>query len=502
MASDDELRRSLAHIEVTRLGSDKGGRGTGVPVGPGRVLTALHVVAGTVSKVEVCFPDLYGDRRYSATVIWPTDAGDGREVGDGVLDAALLQLKESPPGLKSVPLGSRVCTEHEEWWGRGFPRAAKRAPTAEENASTPEVWPYTGKVAGAPVQRANGTWSDLALHVDGEPDQRDGWKGASGAPVLIGRELHGIVRSVKAEWKERLLAVSVRALLAAPGFTVALGGHGAVDEWRRHRASQVEALVTRFSREKEIVEQLSLLTKLSEEPGALADGLMHLPVERFCGLCNVVHDKLAKAGRREAARAVFELLQELAPLVVDSGLVELVLRSGEGAIVELHAKSPTLAALVAAAADKQPLRARMPTAANDMVKAASQVDPDGDETGKGGARVIVDRIREQLLARNVNELFLRGLDSSELDQKLREYLEDQADPMSAREPFRYFYAYAPNEVGRQVARELNSRFPLIRTFELHGTDPRGEELKLTRALVDILLRGGYSLGHAQPTPVG
>lgn len=502
MANDAELRRSLAHIEVARPGSKKVGRGTGLPVGPDRVLTALHVVAGSVSKVEVCFPDLSGDRRYLAKVIWPADAGRHPEVGDGILDAALLQLEDSPSGLTSALLGSRVCGEHEQWWGRGFPRAALRPRLATREGATYESWPYTGKVAGAPLQRADGTWSDLALHVDGEPDERDGWKGASGAPVIIGRELHGIVRSVKAEWKERLSAVSVRALLVAPGFTWALGRHAAVDEWRRHRASQVEALVGRFSRETEIVEQISLLTKLSDEPGALADGLMHLPVERFCGVCNVVHARLAKTGRREAARTVFEVLQEVAPLVVDSGLVELVLRSGDGAVVELRAKSPTLAALVAAAADKQPLRARMPTAANDMVKAASQLDPDGEETGKGGASVIVDRIREQLLARNVNEQYWLGLDSNELNQKLREYLEDQADPMSTPEPFRYFYAYAPNEVGRQVARELNSRFPLIRTFELQGTDPHGEELKLTRALVDILLRGGYSLGYAQPNPTG
>lgn len=490
MPSDDDLRRSLAHIEVTRPGSDKVGRGTGLPVGPDRVLTALHVVAGAISKVEVCFPELYGDRRYSATVIWPTNASVRRDVGDEVLDAAILQLEESPPGLKSVPLGTRVCTEHEEWWSRGFPRAAKRALTAEAKASVPEVWPYTGKVAGAPVQRANGTWGDVALHVDGEPDERDGWKGASGAPVLIGRELHGIVRSVRAEWKERLLAVSVRALVAAPGFTVAMGCHSDVDEWRRHRASWVDALASRLDGDRDILEQLSRASKLPAEPATLAKGLMGLTLTSFCGFCNVAHEHLVELGRAASAKGLYELVKELVPLVVDSALVESVVRSAEGRVVELRADTLTLAALVSAAADKQALVVRVAGPGKNTLKFPLQIDSEGEVAGKGGADAIVSELRNGLLERDVRGRLGGTSLKMEPDQVLCAYLKYQANPERVYKPYRYFYAYEPTAVGRGVAIELNRRFPLIRTFELSGAASSPDEFELTLALFDILLRGG------------
>jgi hypothetical protein len=398
-------------------------------------------------------------------------------------DAALLEV-ELPEGVTSELLGRRKPELHQKWASRAFPYGSSKDDRGYLRAQA-----FTGSVAGS-TSGQSGDGRELQLSVHIEPDRRAEWAGASGGPVVIDGELRAVLRAYQASWGNSLFAVPTWVLLDDPSFVEALGCHPDVDEWRRHRVSSVEALSSRLDADRDVSEQLARVSKLPLDPTALAKGLMGLTLERFCGFCNVAHGNLVELGRGAAAKALYGLVKELVPLVVDSALVESVVRSGEGRIVELRADTLTLAALVSAAADKQPLVAQVSGPSKDTLKFPLHIDSEGELAGKGGADAIVNELRNGLLERDVGGLFRRTSIKKDPDQELCAYLQHKADPESVSKPYRYFYAYEPTAVGRAVAEELNRRFPLIRTFELSGAASGPDERRLTLALFDILLRGG------------
>ncbi|WP_344521932.1 trypsin-like peptidase domain-containing protein, partial [Streptomyces rectiviolaceus] len=158
-------------------------RGSGYLVRDGLVLTAEHVVRDA-ARVEVRFDaDRPGERTHRAEVVW-SHAGV-----DGALLSVPQEKAEGPVALGRVAERDAVlrCTT------LGFPRFKLRADTGGGATAYRDTRHAEGS---APVlsNRREGT---LELHVpppDRDPEpQRSPWEGMSGAPVLSGGRLIGIV---------------------------------------------------------------------------------------------------------------------------------------------------------------------------------------------------------------------------------------------------------------------------------------------------------------------
>ncbi|MEU8758455.1 NACHT domain-containing protein [Streptomyces sp. NPDC048659] len=172
-------------------------QGTGVLVAPRLLLTSAHVVGGAHSA-DIAIPGRSGLRRLQ--VVWSDDR----------LDAALLSSPEDL-GPAALRIGS-VATDRPVPGCeiRGFPRVQRY------DGHKPDLDQYTGTV----LPMAGLLRRTLTVELDHPPvtadeDGPSPLAGLSGAPVLVGDSLLGIVRAVpRGRGHRRLECVPLTALLA------------------------------------------------------------------------------------------------------------------------------------------------------------------------------------------------------------------------------------------------------------------------------------------------
>jgi hypothetical protein len=180
---------------------------TGYPIAPDRILTAAHAIGSDV--VEVRFFRRDPKKPYQAEVVWPP-VGATPEVR--ALDVAVLRLQEPVAECLLAPRPQVDLLTGERWETEGFPAVA---------------WEDGGAVEAEPLQ---GTLFSLAagdptlkLNLTSEPGKPDGWKGFSGAPVVVGGRIAGLIRELPYGWRGRVEATAFAALWQAPGFREAIG---------------------------------------------------------------------------------------------------------------------------------------------------------------------------------------------------------------------------------------------------------------------------------------
>lgn len=187
----------VAEVIVRRSG--RGGRGSGYLVGPGRVLTAAHVVGGA-EQIRVRFQaDRPGERTVEAVVAW---AHDG-------IDIAVLKLPSEayddvPPTASFGTVGDQdavlSCT------AMGFPRFKLRTDAEGRRFRDTEHMDARCSVL---ANRREGT---LDLRITAPPaedpdPERDPWEGMSGAAVFSGGHLVAVVsRHHRSEGTGRIAA--------------------------------------------------------------------------------------------------------------------------------------------------------------------------------------------------------------------------------------------------------------------------------------------------------
>ncbi|HEX9620242.1 MAG TPA: trypsin-like serine protease [Polyangiaceae bacterium] len=505
----ETLRKSLAEIEVTvsdgagagdgragAAGRQRAKRGhiersseatyryaTGIPVDTDRIVTVHHVLGDGAVAIRVRFPRLSRERWHDAEVIWPPSA---QRNPTRALDVVVLQIADPPPELGFAILSTRAPSRDVRFWSEAFPHGAVR----DANGHL-EPQPLNGNVKAPPI-KVGDRWELLQLKLDGEPDEREQWQGASGGPVFVGDELCGILCAVQSNWRESLMAVPVAALLEDAGFVDATGVQRRRGEERERYIEEVSRdLVDLFKAQAKAAEALAEFAKLSStDAKVLVPSLMRLELERFAAVCNRAHDRLSRRGQLDAAGAIVGALFRLAPVLVKAGLVEALIRFGRGTLIVLPVVTPTMLELVAAAADQRAFWPSPPRRQRDLLRSEAELSR-GVETGKGGA---VDVIRDHLLKQLVPEELIgqAGNDAerkAERDRRLNVALARLADPDKTARPFRYFYVYDRSEAQVAVAQELNERFPDIRTVApTGGAREKDEEQELNSILVELLLR--------------
>lgn len=171
-----EIRGAIARIDVIDPSGQVVSRGTGTLVGPGLVLTALHVVADRRTdppqrlpgKIVLTFPSIQLDAELHGTLI------------NGKADYVLLTC-EPRPSLTPVALG-RLSQAGVDWETFGFPDANPR----DGMVQTGRVEAWDGVLEG---ETALQLFSEEAAAGNGAPV-----KGLSGAPVFVNNYFVGHMR--------------------------------------------------------------------------------------------------------------------------------------------------------------------------------------------------------------------------------------------------------------------------------------------------------------------
>jgi hypothetical protein len=186
------------------------------------------------------------------------------------------------------------------------------------------------------------------------------------------------------------------------------------------------------------------------------------------------------------------VVRALTPVALEEGLVQCAVQFAAGCLIELPVATPSLAEVLAAAADRRDLRPRAPKLAVLLMRGEGELNH-AVEGGKSQS-ASVDLIRQHLIGQYVDSWLLPGRDEKEKDQLVRDKLERLASGDLGDGPFRHFFIYeSSGAVGQRsaselIALDLNERFPQIRTLALtRDRDREPEELGVSDLLVDLFL---------------
>lgn len=191
--------------------------GSGYLVAPGRVITARHVLAPEGAAASVGQACEIGAAPWGRDQVW----SPGRVSWlHGSADAAVIAVDGVGDGLPPVRWGRIEGSDPVQWTATGFPSAG-----LEEHARVEEQ--AYGRVAPGSRESVGG----LALTVksrkaEDAADGGSGWAGLSGAAVLSGDLLIGIVTSDPERWGAGLDGVRSVRLLADPTFAARSGSSG------------------------------------------------------------------------------------------------------------------------------------------------------------------------------------------------------------------------------------------------------------------------------------
>ncbi|HEY0556142.1 MAG TPA: trypsin-like peptidase domain-containing protein, partial [Thermoanaerobaculia bacterium] len=172
---EEAVRRAIARIDVVD-GAQVLSRGTGALVGPGLVLTALHVVANRHQDPPQFLPG-------RIVLTFPGGSREARphpDFWDRRADWALLTCDELE-GVRPLPMAD-LQTSGDSWETYGFPDANPRDGMVQRGT----VENHRGDLEGVPAFQL---FSRQAAAGQGAPV-----KGLSGGPVLIDGALVGLLR--------------------------------------------------------------------------------------------------------------------------------------------------------------------------------------------------------------------------------------------------------------------------------------------------------------------
>jgi hypothetical protein len=173
------------------------------------LLTASHVVPADAGVANVRV-------RTESDGVWH-DALAVAAWRDADLDAVLIRLCEALPDVTSVEWVEEAFVTNVPWLSIGFPKAGLVENDGRSSWKTVGLGGtlYAGGGGGKGKKQL-----DLGVADTPAPEL---WGGASGAPVIVGGRLAGIVKQVPPNFRgDRLIGVPATSLLQSSGFRVAL----------------------------------------------------------------------------------------------------------------------------------------------------------------------------------------------------------------------------------------------------------------------------------------
>lgn len=186
-------------------GEDSYNYGTGYFITKSLVLTAMHILPSKESKIEIRLESPSGRKdpwlRGSIMPVWMSPK----------LDALLLNV-DDPISEVTIPTWGVASSREETWYSSAYPSAA--AEQTEEGIAI-----KSSSLGGILYTQGGGGQGSELLELGVDYESEKGWKGISGAPIFVGDEFVGIIKSFAPGFNgKRLYGVPIIQLLKDPEF--------------------------------------------------------------------------------------------------------------------------------------------------------------------------------------------------------------------------------------------------------------------------------------------
>jgi len=462
----------LVQLIVPERGNSSQGRiGTAYPVAEGRVITAGHVLFGKA---------LDHDQPFKARwyYLCDRDAEDGgwltveREAilwpGTDALDAALFELPFPPEVVLRHHLAARLPVvgggRPIYWDSAGFADFSGGQETGREAVSA------IGKL----LPRASK--EPLKLQLEGSYEHDDGWRGASGGPVIVGQQIIALLTMLPDGFDgTRLEAVPVPDLLANDELRQALGLPPRSDE----RRDAIAAVLAESDPDAvtALLRQLGLGTT-GQTDNERAEWLLDHDASALLNAGIDVLNPPAGAGQTGQAdpslrRAdLVQLVMALLPLLHDPEVIDQTLGSAGAAnavlldlpVTNLAVAEAIMAGLEAKPVDYRPYQAGAPVEGRMSLSTAPLnrgFDPDGqrlrEDIEKGLHKKFgsdAEQVFQQAFYHCMREVLSADVTefdyaSQPNDEACRDLIADELDYRFRRSGRHYYYVFALPEDGVQ-----------------------------------------------------
>lgn len=319
--------------------------GTGYRISHGRVLTSGHVVDG--HREVTCQPN---DSKafpepIKAEVLWKIAEEDSRDV-------ALLGCSfEDDAFCSSVTLAKGPLAETDSFETRGWALAGLDSSRDLESQLIEVLGRAYGFTENAGMFR---------IGVEDPPESADAWKGVSGAPVLRGGELYGVIRS-GAEFfgANRIEVVPIHLFLQIEAFEQHLEKSSA-SRWRITRREIEEHLTA------DDVAARAIADRTPEWSSAYSNRQVPGLMSELCEKCHIVEFleqvdhacySLISVGKTAAASTLRRIVNLIIPILYEKDRWQPVL-SGQSSFLEVPAATPTVAEIAVATSELRAINVR------------------------------------------------------------------------------------------------------------------------------------------------
>ncbi|MEO1699203.1 MAG: hypothetical protein AAFU73_18075 [Planctomycetota bacterium] len=448
--------------------------GTGCFVAFDLVLTALHVVEGNVDPVRI---RVRGEN--DASNAWVELAADAVIWKDEKLDAVLLRADRGHSNEPIVFLSTVDAPARSTWTARGYARV---------NARDDGEWPLL-HLQGETFAPGD-TNQDLAPV--GEPNEAEDWGGCSGAPVVAGGRVIGmLLESPTWSGNRRLRSLRMAALLGRADFKDAIGwGDGEQERELEKLARRVVRLLQRSKAARaELSKKMGELgiecdgTETREDAEFLAKALLHR-----LSLTDAVHALYCAqhdVDDTTSASVLLEVLELVTPALFDYGIARGVRRSigAHELLMQIPVSTETTAEILLAARTWRPATFELRESMQPPTGRALLTSPTEIETGFKGNRVV------ELLVDDLCNWMAIDRDAPDREQKIRAQLAFYARKRRVQMPL---YVLIKSEtLERRIdsdLRAIRERFPDLLLIELAGDDVESEELHVNLPLREMYER--------------
>ena len=448
---------------------------TGVPLSRRYVLTAGHgVPADLGAEVEIRFvADFRAGRGWrSGKVVWH---------GDEKMDASLLEIDPFDE-IQSFIYSGALPDSRESWEGAGFPAANK--------ITRGELKGHRGSkgLAGTYLPGGRLKSRELDLNVESPPSDPELWAGISGAPVLCGGKLIGIIKSYRQGFDGgNLSGVSIRELLKIESFCQCLGVRDREDLVKsasaevEHLIASDEDLAAAFGTQLNIINP----THHIEE---IVDQLWQTKIGFFEKIAFKVFKEIA-AGDKHSLGILQQVFNVMLPMLYDQDIVNSVHSElMNSTFVRLPVTTKTVAEIVMAAVGRRPTSYRDPIDGSNW-PVGHQLIEAPPEMGFSNPQQGMVAAFDQFLI----EKYVRFEDRKASIKITRELINDElafiAEERGGEDSHRHYLILEPKAIGEQMEQidTLRSVYPQIAFVALQG-DPslRPHERRLARPLMAIM----------------
>lgn len=228
-----QSRLSVAHGRITEIWSDSanGSFGSGYLLGGGLILTARHVVMPEGSKAPTVIKARPLGIAHRVAGLQPTDLvwpGFAQLADPHAPDAALLRLRDLPQDLLMLYAAAPHFGRPEDDSGVGGTRvSATGFPAfADKVGGRRDTEEISGVVfLGTRLVAGRYEIKDMTVRDRESLNQALDWHGMSGAALLSGDRVIGVLIARKQNNRYDFSAVRIETLLAIPEFVTAIRGH-------------------------------------------------------------------------------------------------------------------------------------------------------------------------------------------------------------------------------------------------------------------------------------